>query len=119
MKHISVIVKNLAAVAGAFFCGYYFTLFFHEPTSLIGGMWAVISAIIVNESTSQETYYSARNRIIGSLIGAIISGVYLLLFPFSIIGYILTIGVGVMLCLLLGTYLQHPTLQLLAFRLMY
>ncbi len=99
---IPVILKNIAVVAGAFICGFYFTTFFHEPTSLVGGLWAVISAIIVIEASHKETYTSAKNRIIGSLIGAILSGVYLLFFPFTIIGFVVTVGVGVLICLLIG-----------------
>lgn len=99
---IPVILKNIAVVSGAFICGFYFTTFFHEPTSLLGGLWAVISAIIVIEASHKETYTSAKNRIIGSLIGATLSGVYLLFFPFTIIGFVVTVGVGVLICLLIG-----------------
>ena len=99
---IPVFLKNIAIVAGAFIGGFYFTIFFHEPTSLVGGLWAVISAIIVIEASHKETYTSAKNRIIGSLIGAIVSGVYLFFFPFTIIGFVVTVGVGVLICFLLG-----------------
>lgn len=99
---IPVFLKNIAVVVGAFFGGFYFTTLFHEPTSLVGGLWAVISAIIVIEASHKETYTSAKNRIIGSLIGAIVSGFYLLFFPFSLIGFAAAIGVGVLICLLLG-----------------
>ncbi len=51
ISFVSVILKNIAVVAGAFICGFNFTTFFHEPTSLVGGLWAVISAIIVIEAT--------------------------------------------------------------------
>lgn len=99
---IPIFLKNIAVVVGAFFGGFYFTTLFHEPTSLVGGLWAVISAIIVIEASHKETYTSAKNRIIGSLIGAIVSGFYLLFFPFSLVGFAATIGVGVLICLLLG-----------------
>ena len=98
---IPVLLKNIAIVAGAFLGGFYFTTFFHEPTSLVGGLWAVISAIIVIEASHKETISSAKNRIIGSLIGAVVSGVYLLFFPFTIIGFAATIGAGVLICFLL------------------
>jgi len=99
---IPVFLKNIVVVVGAFFGGFYFTALFHEPTSLVGGLWAVISAIIVIEASHIETYISAKNRIIGSLIGAIVSGFYLLFFPFSLVGFAAAIGVGVLICLLLG-----------------
>lgn len=90
----------MAVVAGAFLCGYNFTALFHEPTSLVGGLWAVISAIIVIEATQKETFNSAKKRIVGTLIGAILSGIYLLFFHFTIIGLLITIGIGVLVCLL-------------------
>ncbi len=99
---VPIFLKNIAVVAGSFLGGFYFTALFHEPTSLVGGLWAVISAIIVIEATDLETYSSAKNRITGTLIGAIVSGAYLLLFPFSIIGFVLAIGVGVLICFLVG-----------------
>jgi uncharacterized membrane protein YgaE (UPF0421/DUF939 family) len=97
---IPIIIKNTAVTALAFTSGFYFTTLFHEPTSLVGGLWAVISAIIVLESTHVKTYGSAKSRIIGSLIGAIISGVYLFFFDFTIIGFLITIAIGVLVCLL-------------------
>ncbi len=101
-SYIPVFLKNIAVVVGAFFGGFYFTTLFHEPTSLVGGLWAVISAIIVIEASHKETYTSAKNRIIGSFIGAIVSGIYLIFFHFSLVGFTATIGVGVLICLLLG-----------------
>ena len=102
ISFVSVILKNIAVVAGAFICGFNFTTFFHEPTSLVGGLWAVISAIIVIEATNKETYSSAKNRIFGSLIGAIVGGVYLLFFNFTFLGFLASIGVGVITCLIIG-----------------
>ncbi len=101
LSYSTTILKNIVVVTIAFICGFYFTAFFHEPTSLVGGLWAVISAIIVIEATHTETYGSAKKRIIGTLIGTIISGFYLLFFQFSIIGFLIAIGFGVLICLLL------------------
>jgi uncharacterized membrane protein YccC len=97
-----VFIKNILVVAGAFLGGFYFTRMFHEPTSLVGGLWAVISAIIVLEATHTETFASAKNRIIGTFIGAIVSGVYLFFFPFTIPGFVAAIAVGVLICFLFG-----------------
>ncbi len=94
----SVAIQSIIAVVGAYTCGFYFTGLFHEPTSFIGGLWAVISAIIVLEATAINTLNTARIRIVGTSTGAIISGVYLLLFPFSLLGYGICIAVGVLAC---------------------
>lgn len=101
LVYSATVLKNIIVVAIAYLCGFYFTTIFHEPTSLVGGLWAVISAIIVIEATHTQTFNSAKKRIIGTLIGAIISGVYLLFFQFTIIGFLIAIGTGVVICLLL------------------
>lgn len=95
-----VFIKNIAVVIGAFLGGFYFTELFHEPTSLVGGLWAVISAIIVLEATQKETFTSAKNRLIGTFIGAFVSGIYLYFFSFSIFGYIIAVAVGALICFL-------------------
>ena len=102
---ISVTIQNIAIIVGAYLCGFYFTKLFHEPTSYVGGLWAVISGIIVIEGTARDTLHSAKIRIIGSLTGAIISGVYLFFFPFSLFGYGICIAFGVLMCYILRV--QH------------
>lgn len=93
-------IKSIAVVAAAFFGGFYFTTLFHEPTSLVGGLWAVISAIIVLEATHKETFTSAKNRLVGTFIGAFVSGIYLYFFSFSIFGFIIAVAVGALICFL-------------------
>ena len=85
----------------AYLAGNNLTFFFHGPTATIGGLWAVISAIIVIQENGRETTKSALQRIIGSFIGAVLSGLYLFFFPFSIIGYALCMGVGALTCYLI------------------
>lgn len=98
---VQTVIKNIVVVLAAFLGGYYFTSIFHEPSSLVGGLWATISAIIVLEVSHYETITSAKNRLIGSFIGAVLSGIYLWLFPFTAIGFTVTIGVGVLVCFIL------------------
>jgi len=78
---IQTFVKNIIVVFAAFSGGFYFTGMLHQPTSLVGGLWATISAIIVLELSHEETLASAKTRLIGSFIGAVVSGIYLILFP--------------------------------------
>lgn len=102
---VSLTIQNITIVVGAYLCGFYFTELFHEPTSFVGGLWAVISGIIVIESTARDTLLSAKIRIIGSLTGAIISGIYLFFFAFSVYGYGICIAFGVLICYILRV--QH------------
>lgn len=95
---VTVTIQNIIIVFGSFLCGFYFTGLFHEPTSFIGGLWAVISGIIVLEGTARDSLRSAKNRIIGTMIGAIIAGIYLYFFQFSILGYGACVGIGIIIC---------------------
>lgn len=98
---VSVSIWNMVITLFAYLCGSYFTALFSEPTSAIGGLWSVISGIIVLESTREDTVRSAKFRIVGSLIGSVVSGIYLFYFPFTVIGYSVCIGIGAMVCHLL------------------
>ena len=99
---ISLVVKNVLVAVGAFQAAFYFTTLFNESTSLVGALWAVISAYIVLEATPSEVYLSAKNRIIGTFIGSLVSGLYFYFFSFSLFGYVSAIAAGVLLCFLLG-----------------
>ncbi len=98
---VSVSISNMVITLFAYLCGSYFTALFNGPTSAIGGLWSVISGISVLQSTRVDTVQSAKFRIVGSLIGSIVSGIYLFYFPFTVIGYAVCIGIGAMVCQLL------------------
>jgi uncharacterized membrane protein YgaE (UPF0421/DUF939 family) len=67
----------------------------------IGALWAVISGIVVIQETRKNTIDTAGLRILGSLVGAIVSAVYLSLLPFSPLAMALLIGLTVMICYVL------------------
>ncbi len=98
---VSLTLQSVLLVVGSYLLGYYFTQLFHQPTSYVGGLWAAISGIIVGEATARDTVYSAKIRILGSLMGAIICGVFLSFFSFSILGYCICIALGTLICYLL------------------
>ena len=83
-----------------------FTLSVHfsgaGDTAAIGAMWAMISGIVVMQETRKSTLDTAWMRIVGSLAGAVISALYLLVFPFSPLGMAVLIGITVLICGLLG-----------------
>ena len=80
----------------------HFTHVFHGASSAIGGLWTVITGLVVLQSSRSETLSSASLRLLGSLIGAIISAAYLLILPFSAVGMAVCIGFAVLLCRLLS-----------------
>ncbi|WP_211829337.1 FUSC family protein [Kistimonas asteriae] len=94
----------------AYIAGYSFTRLWHEPTAMVGGLWAVISGLIVSEpATVKESIDTARTRVTGSAIGCLFGAVYLLLFSFNPFSYALFIGIASLLCYLLN-YGQHVKL---------
>jgi len=98
---VSVSIWNMVIALFSYLCAFYFTGLFNESTSAIGGLWSVISGIIVLESTREDTLRSAKFRIVGSLIGSVVSGIYLFYFPFTVVGYSVCIGIGASVCHLL------------------
>ena len=82
----------------SFLCGFYFTNLFHPTSGAMGGLWSVISGIVVLQATRRNTLSSAWLRIFGTGIGAIVSGAYLSVLPFSPIGMAATILITVLLC---------------------
>lgn len=68
----------------------------------VGGMWAAISGIVVLQATHGEALTAAVKRVLGTLIGAIISWAYLSLFPVGWGGSFVCIFVTVLICQLLA-----------------
>lgn len=89
----------------AYWIGFRFTSLFPDYLPKIGGLWSAISVVVVIQATRRETASSAFLRIIGSAIGALVSGLYLTLFKFSALG----LGVSVLLTGLICTTLNRPS----------
>jgi uncharacterized membrane protein YccC len=71
---------------------------FHGASARIGGLWSMVSGIVVLQATRRTTWSSAWLRVLGTLIGSIIGAVYLSLLPFSAIGMAVSIFGTVLLC---------------------
>jgi len=95
---ISVAIQNGVVCLASYLLGAYFTGLFHGRSSSIGGLWCVISGIVVLQATSRDAWQSAILRVLGTLIGATIGGLYLQFFPFSVIGMAVSVGLTVLLC---------------------
>jgi len=87
-----------AAVAGlAFVGGSRFTALFHGTSALLGGLWSMISSLVVLQSSRRHTIDSSLRRVLGTLIGAVLSGFYLSVLPFSIWGMVACVGATVLI----------------------
>jgi len=79
-----------------------FTALFHGASATVGGLWSLITSTIVLQKTRHETLDSAWRRLFGTLTGAVLSGLYLSVMPFSLFGMGLCIGVTVLVGQVLG-----------------
>jgi uncharacterized membrane protein YccC len=100
-SRVSSVASYVVITIAAYLLGSHFTALFHQPALVIGGLWSVISGIIVFESTRPKVLRSAKLRVIGSFIGALVSGVYLYFFSFTVLGFAACVGVGALICHLL------------------
>ena len=95
------LVQNFIVAIVAYLLGYQFTATIHLGTAEIGGMWSVISGVFVMADSQSHAIKTAMSRIRSSLVGCLISGVYLYFFSFSMLGFASCIVIGVLLCHLL------------------
>ena len=84
----------------AYFGAYYLTGTLHITSTFapIGALWAVIVGVSVMQENWISTVEKARFQILGGLVGAILSLVYLKFLPFNPIGMVLLMGIAVFLC---------------------
>lgn len=92
MAVLSAVVSGLAFVGGS-----RFTALFQGASALLGGLWSMISSLVVLQSSRRHTISSSLRRILGTLIGAVLSGLYLSVLPFSIWGMLACVGVTVLI----------------------
>ncbi len=71
-------------------------------TAMIGALWAMITFISVTQDCRSSTQDTARLQVLGAFLGAVLSGIFLITFPFSIPGMACLIGLVVLLCQVLG-----------------
>jgi uncharacterized membrane protein YccC len=79
-------------------CGSYVTGLFHSASARRGGLWSVVSGIVVLQATRGTTLSSAGLRVLGTLIGSIIAAAYLCLLGFSAVVMAACIFGTVFLC---------------------
>lgn len=78
--------------------GFQFTSLFHGASAGMGALWSTISAILVLQATRGGTWSSAGIRVLGTLVGSIVSAAYLSWLTFSALGLAASIFVTVLIC---------------------
>lgn len=100
--HLETAFLKCLAVLLAYFFGNYVTGHFHEESSYIGAILACTSAIVVlQENDLKDSLHSGWLRVLGTFIGAFIAWLYLLLYPFTILGMIVAVFILEIICMLL------------------
>ena len=95
---IRVAVQVALVALSSYLCGVYFTGAFHSASAGTGGLWAVMSGIVVLQETRRKTWSLAWLQILGTLVGSIVSVAFLSVLPFSAIGMAASIFATVLLC---------------------
>ncbi len=71
---LSLIISAMCLLSN--YCGYLFAKTLHNEMVGISGLWAVISSILVFEANYQNTIKASIHRIKGSILGALIAGLF-------------------------------------------
>jgi putative flippase GtrA len=69
---------------------------------LLGGMWAVVATIFVYRNSNAESVHSALSRMAATTVSFALCLVYLLLFPFHLLGMAALIGIGTVVVTMMG-----------------
>ena len=97
-----VAARTAIVCLAAYMAGASFTSLFHAGSAILGGVWSVVSAIVVLQATLEDTRGSALLRVLGTLIGAVVAALYLALFRFDPVGMAVCVGLTVLLCQVCG-----------------
>ncbi|WP_161945866.1 MULTISPECIES: FUSC family protein [Culturomica] len=90
------------AVLLSYFFGNYVTGHFHENSGYIGAILACTSSIVVlQENDLKNSLHNGWLRVLGTFMGALIAWIYLLFYPFTIIGMIVAVFILEVICMLL------------------
>lgn len=92
---------RLGVIAGiCFFLGKQVAAIFSTIPPVVGGLWTVISGILVLREAKEETFIATYERIVSSLIGVASSAFALIFFPESFFVIVLSVVIASLISLL-------------------
>jgi uncharacterized membrane protein YccC len=100
--NVVIAVRTAAVCLASYLAGSSFTSLFHAGAGILGGVWSVVSGLVVLQATLEDTRGSAMLRVLGTFLGAVVAALYLFLFRFHPLGMAVAVGVTVLLCQALG-----------------
>jgi uncharacterized membrane protein YccC len=78
------------------------TAFVDKASDFLGGMWAVVATVFVFRDSRTNSLSAGFARLIATCVSFALCLLYLLLFPFQVLGMAVLIGVGTVVMMLLG-----------------
>ena len=82
----------------AYVCGQAVTGYFHSASAKTGGMWAVMSAVVVLQPSRGESAPRVWRLIAATLIGSLVGAAYLSTLGFSALGLAVSVFLAVIAC---------------------
>src|SRR5271163_1143463 len=73
-----------------------------EPTTLLGGMWAVVATVFVFRESRASSWSAGLARLIATIVSFALCLAYVLFFPVTGPGIAVVIGLGTIVMMLLG-----------------
>lgn len=98
---ILAVAKSIAVLV-SYLAGFYLTGSFHDESRYFGAMLAAIGSIVALQPDIKTSIKQGWLRVLGTFIGATIATIYLLIFPFSVAGLIVTVFVLEIVCMILS-----------------
>lgn len=74
------------------------SFYFPRPDHFIGGLWCVLTAIIVSQANLGQTLKAARDRFLGGLIGCFLGSLFTWLYGETVLTLGLSVTLTVMIC---------------------
>lgn len=97
---LKMAVAKSVAVLLSYLIGFYLTRGFHDESRYFGAMLAAIASVVALQADLKTSVRQGWLRILGTFIGALIATAYLLVFPFSVLGLIVTVFALEIICML-------------------
>lgn len=93
-----VYALQLSIVSGvSYFLGYFLSGFTLPTVAEVGGLWSVISGVLVIKQHQSESYSAGFGRLLGTLVGCVVSTICLYI-PEMIFALLLSIFITSLIC---------------------
>lgn len=99
--NLKMAIAKSIAVLLSYLAGFYLTGSFHDESRYFGAMLATIASVVALQADFKTSVTQGWLRVLGTFIGSLIATLYLMIFPFSVTGLIITVFFLEITCMLL------------------